>query len=49
MINGNVEAVVNGVAVFSNVSVDAVGNGYDVEATSGNLTGATSTTFNVSQ
>ena len=49
MINGNVEAVVNGVAVFSNVSVDGVGNGYDLEAMSGNLTSATSTTFNVSQ
>ncbi|HEX8212012.1 MAG TPA: invasin domain 3-containing protein [Longimicrobium sp.] len=40
-------AAVNGVATFSNLSINAVGTGYTLAATSGSLTGTTSTAFNV--
>ncbi|HEX8245887.1 MAG TPA: invasin domain 3-containing protein, partial [Longimicrobium sp.] len=40
-------AAVNGVATFSNLSIDKVGSGYTLAATSGSLTGATSTAFDV--
>ncbi|HUR94057.1 MAG TPA: Ig-like domain repeat protein [Gemmatimonadales bacterium] len=38
---------VNGVAVFSNLSIDKVGSGYQLSASSGTLTGATSPTFDI--
>ena len=37
-----------GVAVFSGLSIDKVGNGYTLRATASGLTAATSTTFNIS-
>ena len=37
----------NGVAVFNNLSIDPAANGYTLSATSGTLTSATSTSFNV--
>ena len=40
-------AAVSGVATFSNVSVDKVGGGYTLVATSGSLTRVTSSAFNV--
>ncbi len=40
-------AAVNGVATFSGLSVDNVGNGYTLAATSAGLTGATSSSFNI--
>ncbi|HEX8384538.1 MAG TPA: cadherin-like domain-containing protein, partial [Rubricoccaceae bacterium] len=40
-------AAVNGVATFSNLSVNLVGTGYTLTASSGSLTGATSAAFNV--
>jgi hypothetical protein len=36
-----------GVATFSNLSINAVGNGYTLTASSGSLTGATSNPFNI--
>jgi hypothetical protein len=36
-----------GIAIFTALSIDAAGNGYDLVATSGSLTTATSTAFNV--
>ena len=38
---------VNGVATFSNLSIDKPGTGYKLSASSSGLTGTTSTTFNV--
>src|SRR6185436_17504490 len=38
----------SGVATFSNLSIDKVGNGYTLTAASAPLTGATSTAFNIS-
>jgi hypothetical protein len=38
---------VNGVATFSNLSINNLGTGYTLSATSGTLTGATSTAFNI--
>ena len=46
-LQGNVAAAVNGVASFPNLVVDAAGLGYRLDATSGSLTGATSTTFDI--
>jgi hypothetical protein len=40
-------AAVNGVATFSDLSINMVGTGYTLAATSGSLTGATSSAFNV--
>ncbi|HEX2188412.1 MAG TPA: invasin domain 3-containing protein [Longimicrobiaceae bacterium] len=40
-------AATGGVATFSNLSVNLVGTGYDLTASSGSLTGATSGPFNV--
>jgi alpha-tubulin suppressor-like RCC1 family protein len=40
-------AAVNGVATFSNLSIDKPGTGYTLTAAATGLTGATSTTFNV--
>jgi hypothetical protein len=40
-------AAVNGVATFSNLSIDRPGYGYTLTAASSGLTGATSVTFNV--
>ncbi|HEX6746985.1 MAG TPA: Ig-like domain-containing protein, partial [Longimicrobium sp.] len=40
-------AAVNGVATFSNLSIDKVGTGYTLAATSGSLTGATSNAFDI--
>ncbi|MBU8898627.1 S8 family serine peptidase [Corallococcus sp. M34] len=40
-------AAVNGVATFSNLSINKVGTGYTLVATSAGLTDATSTAFNV--
>jgi MYXO-CTERM domain-containing protein len=40
-------AAVNGVATFSNLSLDKVGAGYTLRASSGTLTSATSTAFNI--
>lgn len=40
-------AAVNGVATFSNLSIDKVGSGYTIAASSSGLQGATSTAFNV--
>jgi hypothetical protein len=40
-------AAVNGVATFSNLSIDQVGTGYTLAASSTGLTGATSTGFNI--
>jgi len=37
----------NGVATFSNLSIDKVGNGYTLAATATGLTGATSAQFNI--
>src|SRR5262249_45355541 len=41
-------AAVAGIATFSNLSIDKVGNGYTLTAASAPLTGATSTAFNIS-
>ena len=38
---------VNGVATFSDLSIDKAGNGYTLVAAASGLTGATSTTFNI--
>ena len=38
---------VNGVATFSNLSIDRAGNGYTLVATAAGLTGATSAPFNI--
>jgi hypothetical protein len=40
-------AAVNGVATFSDLSIDKVGAGYTLQATSGSLTAATSVSFNI--
>ena len=40
-------AAVNGVATFSNLSIDKAGTGYTLTASSGGLTGATSAAFNI--
>jgi hypothetical protein len=40
-------AAVNGVATFSGLSIDQVGTGYSLAATSSGLTGATSAGFNI--
>ncbi|HEX2638324.1 MAG TPA: metallophosphoesterase [Gemmatimonadales bacterium] len=40
-------AAVNGVATFSGLSIDQVGSGYTLTATSSGLTGATSAAFNI--
>ena len=40
-------AAVNGVATFSNLSIDRAGNGYTLQATAAGLSGATSAAFNV--
>ncbi|MHC4500245.1 MAG: hypothetical protein ACYS21_14160, partial [Planctomycetota bacterium] len=40
-------AAVNGVATFSDLSIDKVGVGYTLQATSGSLTAATSVSFNI--
>jgi adhesin/invasin len=45
-LQGNVAAALNGVASFPNLVVDAAGL-YRLDATSGSLTGATSTTFDI--
>jgi hypothetical protein len=39
--------VVNGVATFSDLSIDQLGNGYTLRATASGLTGAESTPFNI--
>src|SRR5204862_4345941 len=44
--NGPVNAV-NGVATFANLTIDKVGTGYTLTATSGTLTQATSNAFNI--
>src|SRR5262249_7282114 len=41
-------AAVNGVATFSNLSIDKAGTGYTLTANSSGLTGATSSAFNIS-
>jgi len=38
---------VNGVATFSNLSIDKAGNGYTLQATASGLTGASSAAFNI--
>ncbi|HSD32083.1 MAG TPA: hypothetical protein VLB49_09255 [Gemmatimonadales bacterium] len=43
----NPKAAVNGVATFSDLSIDKNGTGYTLTATGGGLTGATSTPFNI--
>jgi hypothetical protein len=43
----NPVAAVNGVATFSNLSINRTGNGYTLRATSGTLTAATSAAFNI--
>jgi hypothetical protein len=43
----NLVAAVNGVATFSNLSIDKVGAGYTLLASSGILTSATSSPFNI--
>ncbi|HEY6109621.1 MAG TPA: Ig-like domain-containing protein [Gemmatimonadales bacterium] len=43
----NPVAAVNGVAAFSNLSIDKNGSGYSLVATAGGLAGATSTPFNI--
>lgn len=40
-------AAVNGMATFSNLSIDRVGTGYTLRATSGTLASATSAAFNI--
>ncbi|MEO5567433.1 MAG: hypothetical protein ABIR92_03015, partial [Gemmatimonadaceae bacterium] len=40
-------AAVNGVAIFSGISINNVGNGYTLTAASTGLTGATSSAFNI--
>ncbi len=41
------EAAVSGVATFSNLSINKAGTGYTLTAADGSLTGATSSTFNI--
>jgi hypothetical protein len=41
--------VVNGVATFTGLSINLVGNGYSLTATGPPLSGATSGTFNISK
>ena len=45
---GGAVAAVNGVATFAGVSLDKVGSGYTLDATSSGLSTATSTTFDIS-
>jgi len=40
-------AAVNGVATFANLSINKAGSGYTLQATASGLTGATSTSFNI--
>jgi hypothetical protein len=40
-------AAVNGVATFSNLSIDKAGNGYTLNASASGVNGATSNTFNI--
>lgn len=40
-------AAVNGVATFSNLSINVIGSGYTLSASAGTLSGATSSAFNV--
>jgi hypothetical protein len=40
-------AVVNGVATFSDLSIDQAGNGYTLQATASGLTGSASAAFNI--
>jgi hypothetical protein len=40
-------AALNGVATFSNLSINNAGNGYTLQATDGSLTSATSSSFNI--
>jgi hypothetical protein len=40
-------AAVNGVATFSNLSINKAGTGYTLTASDGSITGATSTAFNI--
>jgi subtilase family serine protease len=48
-LNGTTTMTVSGgVATFSNLSINNAGNGYTLTASSGSLTGATSSSFNVS-
>ena len=48
VLSGNTTVnAVNGVATFTNLTIDMVGDNYTLRATSGNLTLATSTAFNV--
>ena len=42
-------AAVNGVATFSNLSINKAGTGYTLTAADGSLTGATSSSFNVTR
>jgi hypothetical protein len=42
------KAAVNGVATFSDLSIDKSGTGYTLDATSGTITAATSASFNIS-
>jgi hypothetical protein len=44
---GGVVSAVNGIATFSAISIDKVGTGYTLVASSTGLTGATSTAFNI--
>src|SRR5439155_968989 len=46
--NGPVNAV-NGVATFANLTIDKVGTGYTLTATSGTLTQATNNAFNITK
>ena len=43
----NPVAATAGVATFSNLSINAVGNGYTLTASAAGLTGATSSSFNI--
>jgi hypothetical protein len=45
---GGPVAAVNGVATFTNLSIDQVGSGYTLTAAATSLSGATSTSFNIS-
>src|SRR4029077_8359551 len=42
-------SAVNGTATFSNLSIDKLGTGYTLRATSGSLTAANSNAFNITE
>ena len=47
VLSGSATVAASGVATFSNLSINKLGNGYVLTATDGTLTSATSNSFNI--